>query len=240
MYGLMVELYSKTASFRDPGAQLYHETLPLPPPSTIAGIAGAALGLSFEEVLTFFKDNGILVGCNGTSNGRGKDLWNYIKIKSGENTHAIILRNFLFDMKIEIFFACMKQEPIITLYNAFYDPIYAITLGNSDEIAKICSVEMFEKLHLENRKVLANTWLPDNYLQKLKIDWDSIKRTKINVTLKPPIVKKLPIDFEFDNYGARKAVKYKDITFIGENHFLETETEVYVFGKKFATMMQFQ
>jgi len=35
MYGLIVTLYAKTASFRDPGAQLYHETMPLPPPSTI-------------------------------------------------------------------------------------------------------------------------------------------------------------------------------------------------------------
>lgn len=240
MYGLMVELYAKTASFRDPGAQLYHETLPLPPPSTIVGIAGAALGLPFEEVLSFFKDKDILIGCNGKSSGQGKDLWNYIKIKSGTNTHAIILRNFLYEVKIDMFFACEHQEAIIKLCNAFKDPFYAITLGNSDEIAKICSIEMFEELHLESMKIFSNTWLPGNFIQELKIDWDSIQKSRINVTLKPPTVKKLPYDFEFDSYGARKAVKYKDITFIGENHYLETEAEVFVFGKKFAAMMQFQ
>ena len=57
MNGLMVKLYAKTASFRDPGAQLYHDTMPLPLPSTIVGIAGAALGLSFDDALSFFKKN---------------------------------------------------------------------------------------------------------------------------------------------------------------------------------------
>jgi CRISPR-associated protein Cas5t len=238
MYGLIVELYAKTASFRDPSAQLYHETLPLPPPTTIAGIAGAALGLSFEDTLTFFRDNGIMIGCNGKSGGKGKDLWNYFKIKSGEGTHAIILRNFLFDVKVELFFACEKQELILELSNAFENPVYAITLGNSDEIARICSVKTFEKLYVECKKILMNTWLPDNFLRNIMIDWAMIQKSKINITLRPPILKNLPYDFEFDNYGARKATKYRDITFIGENYYLETEAEVFVFGGKFTAMME--
>jgi len=63
------------------------------------------------------------------------------KIKSGEITNAIIIRNFLADLKVEIFFACEKREVITRLADAFENPVYAITLGNSDEIAKICSPE---------------------------------------------------------------------------------------------------
>ncbi|CDG36820.1 CRISPR-associated protein Cas5 [Acetivibrio thermocellus] len=238
MYGLIVTLYAKTASFRDPGAQLYHETMPLPPPSTITGIAGAALGLSFEDALAFMKENAVMVGCNGSSEGRGKDLWNYTKIKSGEITNAIIIRNFLADLKVEIFFACEKREVITRLADAFENPVYAITLGNSDEIAKICSIEIFEEISCEKKKILTNTWLPGDYSRKLKVDWEKVKKAKISLTLKPPIVKKLPCDFEFDANGVRKAVKYLDITFMGDNHILETEAEVLVFGNKFAAVMK--
>ncbi|MFZ5989080.1 MAG: CRISPR-associated protein Cas5 [Bacillota bacterium] len=238
MYGLMVALYAKTASFRDPGAQLYHKTLPLPPPSTIAGIAGAALGFSFEDAQAFFKDNAIMMGCNGKSSGRGKDLWNYIKIKSGETTHAIILRNFLFDIRVDIFFACHKREIILELLEAFENPVYAISLGSSDEIARICSVKLFENIHSERGKILTNTWLSGDYSRKLKIDWETVRKSKINLTLKPPAVKRLPCSFEFDSNGARKAVKYMDITFMGENHVLETEAEVFVFGDEFAALTQ--
>lgn len=238
MFGLMVTLYAKTASFRDPGAQLYHDTLPLPPPTTIIGIAGAALGLSFKDALSFIKDNSVMVGCNGKSHGKGKDLWNYIKIKSGDSTHAIILRNFLADVRVNIFYACESRDVIMKLYNAFENPVYAITLGNSDEIAKVCFLQLYNSVDSEMRKILTNTWVPGDYSRKMKIDWEMVRNSKINITLKPPVVKKLPCDFEFDGYGARRAVKYNDITFMGDNHVLETEAEVLVFGKEIAPVIK--
>jgi len=238
MNGLMVKLYAKTASFRDPGAQLYHDTVPLPPPSTIVGIAGAALGLSFEDALSFFKENKILLGCTGKSNGKGKDLWNYIKIKSKAFTHAIILRNFLFDITVDIFFACEKTEIVSKLYTAFSDPVYALTLGNSDELAKVCSLDIFENIEARPKKVLKNTWAPEDLSKKLNIDWDTVKKSKINVTLKPLMVKSLPCDFETDSNGVRKATKYRNITFIGENHILQTETDTFLFDNQCVPMME--
>ncbi len=240
MHGLMVTLYAKTASFRDPGAQLYHDTVPLPPPSTIVGITGAALGLLFEEALDFFKQNLIFIGCNGKSGGRGRDLWNYIKIKSGEITNAIILRNFLFDMGVNIFFACEKPEVLERLKDAFEDPVYAITLGNSDELAKVYSSKIFKNVNLKTEKILKNTWIPGDYSNKLRVDWETVLKSKINVTLKPPLVKKLPFDFDTDNNGIRKAVRYSDITFMGDNQILETETDVFEFGENTVPMMKLQ
>jgi len=106
----------------------------------------------------------------------------------------------------KIFFACEKREVITRLADAFENPVYAITLGNSDEIAKICSIEIFEEISCEKKKILTNTWLPGDYSRKLKVDWEKVKKAKISLTLKPPIVKKLPCDFEFDANGVRKAV----------------------------------
>lgn len=238
MDGLVVTLYAKTASFRDPGAQLYHETLPLPPPSTIVGIAGAALGLGFEDVLEYFKENEIMVGCIGTSGGSGKDLWNYIKIKNKESTHAIILRNFLSHVRVEIFYACENSDVVKRLYEGFQNPFYAITLGNSDEIAKICSVEIIRNISSSKNKIFNNTWIRGDYSRKIQIDWEFVKKSKINVTIKPPMVKKLPCDYEFDSIGARKATKYKDISFVGKNCVLEMEAEVFMFEDKPVSMLQ--
>jgi len=56
------------------------------------------------------KENAVMVGCNGSSEGRGKDLWNYT------------------------FFGGFEKREVIT--RLAENPVYAITLGNSDEIAK--------------------------------------------------------------------------------------------------------
>jgi len=240
MHGLIVTLFAKTASFRDPGTQLYHETLPLPTPTSIVGIAGAALGISFEKALCFMKSNNIMVGCNGRSEGKGKDLWNYFKIKSGDNTHAIVIRNFLYNLKVDLFFASKEKYAIEKLYNAFKNPVYAITLGNSDEIARIDSIEIVEILGTKSGKILSNIWLPGDYSRKMKFDWERVRNTKLNISIKPPIVKKLPIDFEYDSNGARKGSKYMDITFIADNHVLETEAELLVFGDKCAPVIGFE
>ena len=165
-------------------------------------------------------------------------MWNYIKIKSKDFTHAIILRNFLFEITVDIFFACEKSEIVSKLYNAFSDPIYALTLGNSDELAKICSLVLFENVKVEKRKVLKNTWAPEDLSKKLNIDWDAVKKSKTNVTLKPLIVKNLPWDFETDSNGVRKATKYRDITFIGENHILQTETDTFLFDDQYVPMLE--
>ena len=65
MYGFFVSLHGMTASFREPGSHLYQATLPLPPISALVGMAGAALGKSFEKAWPFFKDAGLFVGVSG-------------------------------------------------------------------------------------------------------------------------------------------------------------------------------
>ncbi len=81
MKGIIILFHAMTASFRDPNTHLYQETMPMPPPTTIVGICGAALGLEFKDAMEYFKTNEIAVGCRAKSQGFGKDLWNYSKIK---------------------------------------------------------------------------------------------------------------------------------------------------------------
>ena len=122
-----------------PGSRTtYHETLPLPPPSTLLGVAGAAIGKSFEETLSFFKQHHIGVGCIGNHQGRGSDLWNYTKLKSGGKAEKdIVIREFLYGFQGELYYICEDEKIGKELYNAFLSPFYGLTLGNSDDLIKI-------------------------------------------------------------------------------------------------------
>ena len=105
MKGLKVDLHLSFLSGIE--AQLYHDTLPLPPHHS-AGNGRRCFGQNIREALSWAKSVELMVGCIGTS-GSGKDLWNYIKIKMrqeiDEANRAVILRTFLADMRLSAYYA---------------------------------------------------------------------------------------------------------------------------------------
>jgi len=243
MKGLRVDIYAPFVSFRDPGAQLYHETLPLPPPTTLLGMVGAAMGKSFEEMLLWARSIELHVGCIGISGGRGKDLWNYIKIKTDkktdEPTHAVILRTFLADFRLSAYFACEQVDVMNAIYEAFQSPYYAITLGTSDELAKILTTVYFDNVIVTQSSDLSNTIVSGDYSRKFKFDWEKVETIPIAETLRPPIVKKLPIDFSIDTGGVRKASKFLTLTFLSDKQQLLKDVPVYKFANVSVPMVKF-
>lgn len=229
MKGIIVSLYAMTASFRDPNTHLYQESILVPPPSTIVGIAGAALGLSFKDALAYFKDCRVSVGCILKNQGKGKDLWNYSKIKSKEVIKAILLREFLCDIDAYIFFGCDDIKRIDELYNAFICPRYALTLGNSDELVKIKNVEKCDNISSSEHVEIRSTWIDGNYINNFELDWEKVKALPIKLTIKPPVVKNLPIDFSFNEKDERIATEFRKFTFLGEFHILKKPVTVYNF-----------
>jgi len=228
--GIKIEVEALTVSFREAAGQLYHETLPLPPPSTILGVAGAALGKSFEETLNFFKKNHIGVGCRGSHQGRGKDLWNYTKLKcSGKVEKDIVIREFLYGFKGELYYICKDEEIAKLLYNAFLSPSYGLTLGNNDDLIKIKKVTWYDRVDKDVSTSLSNTWVCGDILSEIELNWDEIKDTPIVQTITPPLVKTLPTDYVFDNKGARQGRVYQDFTFLGDKQKLTYSMPTYLF-----------
>ena len=232
MQGLIITLYADTASFRDPNTHLYQESLPAPSPTNIVGMAGAALGISFKEALEFFKSNQIGIGYSAKREGFGKDLWNYSKIQSKGVIKDILIREFFYGIKAELFFACKDKVIIDRLYNAYKDPFYALTLGNSDELVKIISVEIIDEIIFYKESHIKNTWVKGNHIRHFELDWDYIKSTPIKITIKPPVVKNLPIDFKFNNNDEREVTKLSEFTFFEEAHVLKDPISVYKFKNK--------
>lgn len=244
MKGLKVDLYAPVVSFRDPGAQLYHDTLPLPPPTTLLGMAGAALGKSFEEALSWAKSVDLHVGCIGMPGGKGKDLWSYIKIKAGKKedeplTRAVLLRTFLAELRLSVYYASEKVDAIKNLHEAFQCPFYAITVGTSDELAKIKNIRYFDRVIIKEDLNLCNTWVCGDYSRMFKFDWRKVETIPIAETLRPPIVKNLPVDFAFGVDGVRKATKFITFTFLGDKQQLLKEVPTYAFSDMTVPMMKF-
>lgn len=228
--GLCVKLISTTASFRNPSAQLYHETLPLPSPSALVGIAGAAMGLSFEEALTYFRENKILVGCRGNYKGRARDLWNYNKIKSKKIIKDIIVREFLYQMDITLYYASSDVELIKKFYYSFSNPVFSLTLGNSDDIAKIKNIDIVYNIEKEKSNLnLHETWIYKDCSQAYNFDWDEIKRTSICKSIQPPVMIKLPTNYKFNKNGSREANIYIDATYLNPYTKITSDVEVYSF-----------
>lgn len=228
--GISIEVEAISASFREAAGQLYHETLPLPPPSTLAGFAGAAMGKSFEETLNFFKQYHIGVGCQGNYQGKGRDLWNYEKIKSGGKAEKdIVIREFLYGFSGNLYYICEDEEIAKELYNAFTTPYYGLTLGTSDEIVKLNKITWYDDLKLGESSEIENTWICGDQLSNIELDWGKITNTPIAKTIKPAIVKLLPTDYKFEADGARQACSYQTFTFLGDNQKPANPVSVYFF-----------
>jgi len=236
MNGLMVELFAQTASFREPAAQLYHRCLPLPTFSTLIGLAGAAKGISFAESLKEFKEKRVLAGVTGISYGSGRDLWNYAKIASGSVVKKdIITREFLCCLDVQIYYASDDVKWIESLQKSFKNPIYALTLGNSDELALCKSVAIYSNIQIAQTKELPNCWIHGNISDNYSFNWDKIKNSDLTIKMTAPEVVNLPVDFSFKGM-VRKGSRYETFSFIPENICLKKPIESYAFGDKVVPM----
>ncbi|MED0680466.1 CRISPR-associated protein Cas5 [Aneurinibacillus thermoaerophilus] len=250
MFGIRVELVAETACFRDPGGQLYHVTLPLPPVSTIVGLAGAALGLSFEQTWTWFRQAQARVGVKGASIGKGKDLWNYTKWTvdlEKKPRNDILNREFLcfaprsleqreLAGMIQLYYACEDESYAGRLYEAFLSPVYALTLGASDDLAKCISVKWFDHLPVKETTELSNVMIKGDWSHAFTFDWEAIQRMPLRISLNAPKVARLPIDFVFDAKGVRKGARYESFTFLTHLQRLKQSVEAYCFGEEFVPL----
>lgn len=234
MHGFRVSLSGSTASFREQGAQLYQATLPLPPISTLVGIAGAAVGKRFEDAWEFFRTAGLFVGVAGASRGRGTDLWRYRKIATPKSDVEkkwkkeyglskieradILNREFLAFPRFHIFYALENAEEANRLRKAFFDPVYALSLGTSDDIAMIEEISALSvvKEGIESDS-FQNILLEGDFSDRIRFDWDVLKRSGVAHVLKAPIVRPLVVDFSFKGSGQRmerRGSRYRLFTFL--------------------------
>lgn len=212
---LVVELRTVTATFRNPEFQNFHKTLHLPPPSTIVGLAGAALGISPKAAQEWFENGKWQIGIAGTSEGYTKDLWKYNNKwnKEGGWESSVLLREILFDNHFLVVFGSSDENKVLELEQAFWQPKFALTLGASDSLAKVIFTEITNQT-IESAGV-ANSLVPGNVLSEVQENVFNGEEFSIYTTSEP-IAIDLPTHFEYESdYGVRRVSHRQTLSFIG-------------------------
>lgn len=217
MIYLVVEFRTVTATFRDPEFQNFHKTLNLPPPTTLVGLAGAALGKSPKTAQEWFEKGDWHIGVSGTSEGYAKDLWKYQNKwdkELGEWGKSVLLREILFDNHFFVVFGCPDKAQTQLLLDAFEFPKYALTFGSSDSLAKVVSTKLIEGT--DDSRELSHCLTPGNVLNEVLDNASNGEEFSIYSTSEP-IAYDLPTRFQYESdYGIRRLVSRKTLSFIGE------------------------
>lgn len=236
MFIFSMEGVSLTASFRSPETHTFHKTLPLPPKTTVIGMMGAALGLSLEEIHKMVEDQGFLVGVYGFNKGLMRDLWNYRKLTGKEKNYteddiknrrqySVLIREYLYENRFTFYFGCNDPGKLEHLRSAFLSPVYPLTVGNSDDLFKICDIgDIVEEKECKLKK-FEYTVLPGDLslLYKNDIDFSQIPIAK---TVSTPQVFLLPTKFSFQGNERRVSERQK-FTFVSTPVELKTEINGY-------------
>jgi CRISPR-associated protein Cas5t len=217
----VIHIKTLTASFRNPEFQNFHKSFTLPPPTTVIGLAGAALGLSPKKAQDFFDGKGFEIGIAGNSNGKAKDLWKYRTLDPSKPT-SVLTREFLFDNNFYFAFGNEDEQLVDAIKNAFDAPHYALTLGNSDSIAKVVKTFITEQISKE--KALKNCLLSGNAIEETLKKMSAGEAVDVFIEFRENMLYDLPTRFDYESdYGVRRINRREAFTFVGSKIILAVE-----------------
>ena len=208
---LIIPLRSRTASFRDPEFQNFHRTLPLPPPATCIGLAGAALGLPPAKAQEHFVEGEWRIGIGGTSQGVATDLWKFNDFKTG----SILIREILYGNRFFIVFGHDDATHLTQLADAFKRPHFALSCGPSDSL---CTVRV-------NEMMITDTIAESEQIVNCYVDGDIIADTLSAAvkggsaafsirTTSTPVAQDLPVRFDYQKNGIRMLRQRRLISYV--------------------------
>ena len=225
MIYLGITLHARMASFRDPETQTYHRTLPLPPPATCIGLAGAALGMSGSAVQDFFAPGEWQLGVAGNSNGFVKDLWKYDDFKDG----SIILREYLYDNHFYLLFGHTDRAKLDRLASAFRQPHFALTCGNSDSLCRVSDLQLLDKAPSKPERLL-HCYAPGK-------DWARFALQQLQPgepirmeTTAMPISQELVVRYNFLKDGVRIVSERRNLSYV---HQLPVPANTEIHGRHY-------
>ena len=213
MLVVLLPLRSVTASFRNPEFQNFHKSFPLPPPTTLIGLAGAALGFSAKAAQDFFDATPFRAGVCGTSAGMATDLWKYDTFGG----RSIIKREIYFQNRWWLAFGSDNHLAVEQLHMAFQAPHYALTMGASDSLVCVESPRIQLTEVISTQASTANSLVAGDIVQYVL---DQAVATggsfSLNLSSADPVAYPLPVRFEYESdYGIRRVVKRQVFSFVG-------------------------
>jgi CRISPR-associated protein Cas5t len=228
----IIEIRTQTATFRNPEFQNFHKSLLLPPPSTLIGLAGSALGLSPKASQDYFEEDSFWMGVYGTSKGQTKDLWKYRTLSNEEGKESsIVMKEILYDNYFVFVYGSDNEVKIKAIEEAFLNPVYALSLGNNDSIAKVINTNIISQTTTSKK------------IEHCLVDGDIVGDVLANAAKNmefsiyassEPITFDLPTSFAYESdYGIRRVIARQQLSFVGKQMKLNVDKEGVVFNDKF-------
>jgi CRISPR-associated protein Cas5t len=219
MKNFVIEIRCQTASFRNPAFQNFHKTLELPPPTTIIGLAGAALGYSPLQAQDFFDAFKFNIGVFGTYDGKCKDTWKYnkgirdMRLYNPNLDGSIIQKEFLIKSRFVIAFSSENKGAIKQLYGSFLNPVYALTMGNSDSLACLKFIE--SNIDEIEHDQIENCFVKGNIVSDV-MSLAEKGNLSFSIYSNDMLTYDLPIRFDYESdYGKRSVSKIQTYSLIG-------------------------
>lgn len=212
----IIEVFSQSATFRNPEFQNFHKTLSLPPPTTMIGLAGAAMGLSPQKAQAFFNETSTKLGVYGKSEGLAGDLWKFDTLDpKPDKRRSIILREVLYANSFLLVYGNEDKTKVDQLVSAFQNPVFALTLGNSDNLIKV-NAEISTVEELTQSKTIAHCLVAGDIIAEV-LTAAAFDPVFSIYTTSEPIVLDIPTHFNYESeYGMRAVVKRKTLSFVGK------------------------
>ena len=203
-----VQCFGISNGLRTPLSQNIQDTLPLPTPTTLIGILGAALGISRKTISVLYSK--FQLGVVGTHLTTFQDLTRIVKYQSRgfiKKESSLLIRENLFNSKFTLWFIPVRDIAISEVYDAFKNPKYALSIGRDDEIVRIDEVKVVSLEEIEN-PLIESTVVPFSLDASAEIIVDT---TEVMI---PLISINLPRSFITDVNGIRTPIDFKSYTFI--------------------------
>jgi len=212
-------------SFRNYARTTIHDTLPLPPKTTLIGLLGGALGYDFNDSRLLELYDRVKVGVVGTSKSDFYDLMRVFKVKGSASDWGLLQRQLNWGNEYWIYYDYGDKNTEIV--EALKNPIFAPTLGLADELINIKDVQAIkaEKIPKGESATFTNTLFPFRLdPSSTTVKWPEGEEDII-VPLTPY---RIPVKFEFDNKGGRKPVDDTDYIFTNRLQVSTVIPEEYV------------
>jgi len=215
MKAIKIDIIGLINSFRLMDFHSYQKTLLFPPKTTVIGMIGSAMGMPPEEVNEWEKRIQMAVIIKSLD-GEAKDLWKYLKYKSGPMPIGdILVREILYKPRYLIYLTSPEHELLDQVSEKLLSPEWALSLGREDEIIYIRTIKTVE-LHYQNELSYNNTVLPFDITKSgYSVDSDFVKGELLKERKKivPPTVCRLPMRFEYTKKG-RRPIDFREFTTI--------------------------
>jgi CRISPR-associated protein Cas5t len=218
LQAVRLSVHGNFNSFRIGSAIKYHRTYYVPTKTTLIGLLGSALGLEdnkLQNMFTSMHTNAIL----DSYSGHATDLWLITKLKTqGRSESSPIMREILFEPHYSIYYLIyqsINELDIDDIINAFEDPVFALSLGRSDEmieVKEVIGVNLSSTSSNSNEYYFKHTILPFNY-KDFFANYERLS-PRIGQTFSVPQVISIPVSFKIEGENIRRPFEYLDVTMV--------------------------